>query len=184
MSSNEQEALRNFRWARGNTDDSRNPNNAAESQSSWSRWTSLAGSYVPLRSNERTNEEEAYFALSRWERYALPDFLGVGQAVSYGRVVLNFDTGCSDLGLVCWGRQPVFLLRSLAFPFWHFVLLNLPWHLGGYFPHLGNVVTKYTTVLGPYLSCLGELESSHYYCCISLSFSKIGSLFFPGRWRT
>lgn len=25
--------------------------------------------YIPLRSNERTNEEEAYFALSRWERF-------------------------------------------------------------------------------------------------------------------
>ena len=25
-------------------------------------------SYVPLRSDERSNEEEAYFALSRWER--------------------------------------------------------------------------------------------------------------------
>lgn len=24
--------------------------------------------YVPLRSGDRTNEEEAYFALSRWER--------------------------------------------------------------------------------------------------------------------
>jgi hypothetical protein len=65
MTSNEQEALRNFRWARGGaTDDSP----ATESQSAWSRWTSLAGSYVPLRSDEHTNEEEAYFALSRWER--------------------------------------------------------------------------------------------------------------------
>lgn len=67
MSSAEQEALRNFRWARGVTDESRNAD-TAESQSTWSRWTSLAGSYVPLRSNEHTNEEEAYFALSRWER--------------------------------------------------------------------------------------------------------------------
>jgi hypothetical protein len=29
----------------------------------------LSGGYIPLRSNERSNEEEAYFALSRWERY-------------------------------------------------------------------------------------------------------------------
>ncbi len=28
---------------------------------------SISG-YVPLRSNERTNEEEAYLSLSRWER--------------------------------------------------------------------------------------------------------------------
>jgi len=64
----QQEALRNFRWTRGVTDDSANAA-GAEQQSTWSRWTSLAGSYVPLRSNERSNEEEAYFALSQWEKY-------------------------------------------------------------------------------------------------------------------
>ncbi|KIJ30194.1 hypothetical protein M422DRAFT_234961 [Sphaerobolus stellatus SS14] len=65
----QQEALRNFRWARGVTDDSTNANvNSGEGGSMWSRWTSLAGSYVPLRSGERSNEEEAYFALSQWER--------------------------------------------------------------------------------------------------------------------
>lgn len=69
MSEAQQAALRNFRWASGVTDDSSNANGAAAPQSSvWSRWTSFAGSYVPLRSDERTNEEEAYFALSRWER--------------------------------------------------------------------------------------------------------------------
>lgn len=68
MSEAQQAALRNFRWASGVTDDSRTSNNAAGQSSVWSRWTSFAGSYIPLRSDERTNEEEAYFALSRWER--------------------------------------------------------------------------------------------------------------------
>ena len=65
--------LGQFRWARGVTDDSatatqaNNANGAAPNP--FSRfYTSLSGA-VPLRSNDRSNEEEAYFALSRWERY-------------------------------------------------------------------------------------------------------------------
>ncbi|GJJ13654.1 hypothetical protein Clacol_007910 [Clathrus columnatus] len=69
MSEAQRAALRNFRWASGVTDDSQNGTATSQQQSSvWSRWTSFAGSYVPLRSDERTNEEEAYFALSNWER--------------------------------------------------------------------------------------------------------------------
>ncbi|KZV59618.1 SFT2-domain-containing protein [Peniophora sp. CONT] len=56
------------------------------SQSRWARDQQHSGAfgtfsssigisnYVPLRSNERSNEDEAYFALSRWER--LLGFLG------------------------------------------------------------------------------------------------------------
>ncbi|KAK9894981.1 SFT2-domain-containing protein [Cystobasidium minutum MCA 4210] len=69
--------LQGFRWARGRTDDSSVAGNtsaaaAAEASSNpFSRLSNTLGisGYIPLRSNERTNEEEAYFALSRWERF-------------------------------------------------------------------------------------------------------------------
>ncbi|OAV98579.1 hypothetical protein PTTG_01791 [Puccinia triticina 1-1 BBBD Race 1] len=62
-----------FKWARGITDDSSNLQPSSSSSSGpgsnpFSRFTSSISGYVPLRSNERSNEEEAYYALSRWER--------------------------------------------------------------------------------------------------------------------
>ncbi|PWO01264.1 SFT2-domain-containing protein [Tilletiopsis washingtonensis] len=58
--------LNGFRWAQGRTDDSAA---APAGQGSWLSGvgSSLSG-YVPLRSDQRTNEEEAYISLSRWER--------------------------------------------------------------------------------------------------------------------
>lgn len=69
--------VHSFRWARGVQDDSVNaagaPAGSGDPNSSnpFSRLSSTLGlsGYIPLRSNERTNEEEAYFALSRWERF-------------------------------------------------------------------------------------------------------------------
>lgn len=59
--------LSQFRWARGVTDDSQPQQ---QNSNPFSRfYNSVAGDYVPLRSSERSNEEEAWFALSRWERY-------------------------------------------------------------------------------------------------------------------
>ncbi|KAI0830135.1 SFT2-domain-containing protein [Trametes gibbosa] len=59
--------LSQFRWARGNNDDSQGAQTA--SANPFSRFYNAIGNgYVPLRSSERSNEEEAYFALSRWER--------------------------------------------------------------------------------------------------------------------
>ncbi|OCH88951.1 ER-to-golgi vesicle protein transport Sft2 [Obba rivulosa] len=61
------ENLSQFRWARGNNDDSHQADNAPANP--FSRfYNAIGGGYIPLRSNERSNEEEAYFALSRWER--------------------------------------------------------------------------------------------------------------------
>ncbi|KAI9451261.1 ER-to-golgi vesicle protein transport Sft2 [Lactarius psammicola] len=64
--------LSQFRWARGVTDDSQSSGTqpqAGNSRNPFSRfYNAVGGSYVPLRSNERSNEDEAYFALSRWER--------------------------------------------------------------------------------------------------------------------
>ena len=69
-------SLSQFRWARGNTNDSQQAQAAGQQQSSssssnpFSRFYNAIGGngYIPLRSSERSNEEEAYFALSRWER--------------------------------------------------------------------------------------------------------------------
>ncbi|CBQ71103.1 related to SFT2/YBL102W [Sporisorium reilianum SRZ2] len=67
--SNYRSELSGFRWAQGRTDDSR-PQNASGGPASYlSTITNSISGYVPLRSNERTNEEEAYLSLSRWERF-------------------------------------------------------------------------------------------------------------------
>ncbi|KIK97849.1 hypothetical protein PAXRUDRAFT_135462 [Paxillus rubicundulus Ve08.2h10] len=59
--------LSQFRWAQGTADDSQAQ--LAQPTNAFSRfYSAVAGDYVPLRSNERSNEEEAWFALSRWER--------------------------------------------------------------------------------------------------------------------
>ncbi|GAA6001649.1 Sft2p [Rhodotorula paludigena] len=58
--------LQGFRWAQGTNDDSQQP---ASEQSPFARFTAALSGGIPLRSNERSNEEEAYFALSRWERF-------------------------------------------------------------------------------------------------------------------
>ncbi|KAG6331820.1 hypothetical protein ID866_7265, partial [Astraeus odoratus] len=60
--------LSQFRWARGVTDDSPQAQAQAQQPSSFSRfYNAVAGDYIPLRSSERSNEEEAWFALSRWD---------------------------------------------------------------------------------------------------------------------
>ncbi|CAO1615708.1 unnamed protein product [Parajaminaea phylloscopi] len=67
--------LSGFRWAQGSTNDSRPTASqpAAEATGPGGgaggylpNWMS---SYVPLRSSERSNEEEAFLSLSRWERF-------------------------------------------------------------------------------------------------------------------
>ncbi|OJA21418.1 hypothetical protein AZE42_10340 [Rhizopogon vesiculosus] len=61
--------LSQFRWARGVTDESQQSQQSLPSSNPFSRfYNAVAGDYIPLRSTERSNEEEAWFALSRWER--------------------------------------------------------------------------------------------------------------------
>ncbi|KAG2740204.1 SFT2-domain-containing protein [Suillus brevipes Sb2] len=61
--------LSQFRWARGVTDDSQQAQQPLPSSNPFSRfYNAVAGDYIPLRSSERSNEDEAWFALSRWER--------------------------------------------------------------------------------------------------------------------
>ena len=64
--SNFRSNLSQFRWAQGNTNDSQQQQPSGNPFSRF--YNSVAGDYVPLRSNDRSNEEEAWFALSRWER--------------------------------------------------------------------------------------------------------------------
>jgi hypothetical protein len=60
--------LSQFRWARGATDDSQ-PVNTGQANNPFSRfYNAVAGDYIPLRTSEQTSEEQAWFALSRWER--------------------------------------------------------------------------------------------------------------------
>ncbi|KAH9948498.1 ER-to-golgi vesicle protein transport Sft2 [Amylocystis lapponica] len=62
--------LSQFRWARSNADDAQPQADAGLSGANpFSRfYNAIGGGYIPLRSSERNNDEEAYFALSRWER--------------------------------------------------------------------------------------------------------------------
>lgn len=69
--------LSQFRWAQGRTDDSAQAP-AAQPGGWWSTVSNSVSPYVPLRSADRTNEEEAYFALSRWERSVRACLLNVG----------------------------------------------------------------------------------------------------------
>lgn len=69
------------------TDDSQHAQQQQQQQqpSAFSRfYNAVAGDYIPLRSGERSNEEEAWFALSRWDR-----LLGFG-ACLIGAVVCFF----------------------------------------------------------------------------------------------
>ncbi|GLB44614.1 putative nonessential protein required for the fusion of transport vesicles derived from the endocytic pathway with the Golgi complex [Lyophyllum shimeji] len=75
--------LSQFRWARGNTDDSQQAAQAPAGNPFSRFYNTIAGDYIPLRSSERSNEDEAWFALSSWER--LLGFGGclVGAAVCF-----------------------------------------------------------------------------------------------------
>jgi len=78
MSTNEQafrSQLSQFRWARGTNNDSQPQNAAANGAGNggffsrtYNSISNTASGYIPLHSAARTNEEEAMFALSRWER--------------------------------------------------------------------------------------------------------------------
>ena len=62
--------LSQFRWSRGNNDDSQHSESTPANNPFSRFYNAIAsgGGYVPLRSSDRSNEEEAYFALSRWDR--------------------------------------------------------------------------------------------------------------------
>ncbi|KAM6493245.1 ER-to-golgi vesicle protein transport Sft2 [Amanita muscaria] len=61
-------SLSQFRWSRGVTDDSQQQQPTAGSNPFSRFYNAVAGDYIPLRSNERNNQDDAWLALSRWER--------------------------------------------------------------------------------------------------------------------
>lgn len=65
--------LSQFRWARGNNNDSTTAQEATAQPGPFGRFYNAIGasSYIPLRSSETSNEQEAFFALSRWDRCVL-----------------------------------------------------------------------------------------------------------------
>jgi hypothetical protein len=82
--------LSQFRWARGNNDDSQRATQNSSSGNPFSRfYNAVAGDYIPLRSSEHSSEEEAWFALSSWERFvvSLKSFI----------FIVNNCSGCWDL---------------------------------------------------------------------------------------
>ncbi|KAG8843629.1 protein transport protein sft2 [Serendipita sp. 411] len=97
MSSNEQafrSQLSQFRWARGNNNDARSQQNGGGGGNAagggggffsrtYNSISTTASGYIPLRNNERTNEEEAAFALSRWERLVGFIFCILGAAACF-----------------------------------------------------------------------------------------------------
>lgn len=88
--SNFRQNLSQFRWARGVTDDSQQLQQPAGGP--FGRFYNAigAGNYIPLRSGETSNEQEAYFALSRWERC-------VGACLVERCALMRYSmVGCSD----------------------------------------------------------------------------------------
>ncbi|KAG5645612.1 hypothetical protein DXG03_005603 [Asterophora parasitica] len=75
--------LSQFRWARGNTDDSQSAAPAPAGNPFSRFYNTVAGDYIPLRSSERSNEDEAWFALSSWERLIGFGACLVGAAVCF-----------------------------------------------------------------------------------------------------
>jgi hypothetical protein len=115
--------LSQFRWARGVNDDSQQqPSDAgASSRNPFSRfYNAVGGGYVPLRSSERSNEEEAYFALSRWERFGSHLFFFTCSRAqnSCPRRLLGF-LACLAGAAVCFGvaffTLPLLALRPAKF---------------------------------------------------------------------
>ena len=100
--------LSQFRWARGNNDDSRQGQQGQGQQTGanpFSRFYNAIGNgYIPLRSGERSNEEEAYFALSRWERCVDWFVSGVHGKLMYSWVVTTMATPADSLEnrADCW----------------------------------------------------------------------------------
>ncbi|WVQ63749.1 uncharacterized protein L199_001902 [Kwoniella botswanensis] len=94
MSASAQQSFRSqlsgFRWANSVQDDSQRSASQQEGSNPLGRvWNSMSG-YIPLRNEGRSQEEEAYFALSRWERF------------------LGFLACCAG-GIACFGVAFLFL---------------------------------------------------------------------------
>ncbi|KAH8823870.1 SFT2-domain-containing protein [Flagelloscypha sp. PMI_526] len=82
--------LSQFRWARDQQQQAQQPQ-PSSSGNPFSRFYSSLGvsSYIPLRSSETSNEDEAWFALSRWERLLGFGACLIGAAVCFAVAFLT-----------------------------------------------------------------------------------------------
>ena len=108
--------LSQFRWARGNNDDSQQQSTSAGANPFSRFYNAIGSGYIPLRSSERSNEEEAYFALSRWERcvrHSLQLRLGSGRSARHGKAdaVGNDGQATGLWSVLDWGGS--MLLRCV-----------------------------------------------------------------------
>jgi hypothetical protein len=67
----------------------------------------MTGGAIPLRSEERSNEEEAYFALSRWDRYVCSE---------YGDVCVEYLYRLLGFGACLLGAAACFFVSFLTLP--------------------------------------------------------------------
>lgn len=117
---NYRSTLSNFTWgSRGialPTDSPQPTSSIPPSNNPFSQFTSSISGYIPLRSGSRTNEEEAYFALSRWERFSGFLLCTLGAAACF---LISFFIGLPLLALKPRKFAVSFSLGSVSLlPLW------------------------------------------------------------------
>ncbi|KAF8305839.1 ER-to-golgi vesicle protein transport Sft2 [Clavulina sp. PMI_390] len=192
MSGNEQafrSALSQFRWSSANDPSpAQNPATGANptaEPSFFSRIYQSTSAYVPLRSNERSNEEEAYFALSRWER-----LLGFGACL----------LGSAVCFMVAFFTLPLLALRpgkfALAFSLGSLLVMFGFAVLSGPINHLKHLLSPQRLPFSA--AYVSSLAGTLYFSLVQKSY--LGSLvfcivqilalisyiaaYFPGGWQT
>ena len=108
--------LSQFRWANSVQDDS--PQQQPQSSNPFARfYNAVGGGYIPLRSNERSNEEEAYFALSRWDR-SVPSFAFSPHCIHLSSRLIGFGAcllGAAVCFFVAFATAPLIPIRPAKF---------------------------------------------------------------------
>ncbi|GAA5875770.1 hypothetical protein JCM3774_006452 [Rhodotorula dairenensis] len=176
------QSLQGFRWAQGVTDDSQ----PTTEQSPFARFTSALSSGIPLRSSERSNEEEAYFALSRWERFVGFLLCIAGAAACF---VVSFLVGLPLLAIKPRKFAVAFSLGSILFMVGFGVLQGPVAHLKHIFSaerlpftaaYFGSLVLTLIFALVKH-SYLGTLLCGAIQCAALVSYFVS---YFPGGFQT
>ncbi|TIA93646.1 hypothetical protein E3P99_00094 [Wallemia hederae] len=151
--SNFRQSLGAFRWSQTSQ-----PQPEQNAPNLWSRIQNTVSDYVPLNSEDRSNEEEAYFALNRWER-----FLGFV-------ICLLGSAACFVLAFLLF--LPILPIRphkfALAFSMGSvlvmaaFALLVGPWN------HLKHLLSKERLVFS--VSYLSSLSLTIYFAVFAKSY--------------
>ncbi|KAF9006954.1 hypothetical protein BDQ17DRAFT_1351150 [Cyathus striatus] len=116
--------LSQFRWAQSSTQQPAAPSQPSNPFSRF--YSSVTSDYIPLRSSETNNEDEAWFALNRWER-----LLGFGGCL-LGAAVCFF---------VSFLTLPLLAIRTHSFSAVYFGSLGLTLYFAlGAHSYLGSLV--------------------------------------------